>query len=258
MQERLEARSALLFSDVHLSEDTPLLARALVRWLTVNAITTDAPPQMLIILGDLFEAWVGDDSLQAMEVDSAERSVIDTLAKIRNAGIGIAFMHGNRDFLVGENLLKHFDGQLLTDPALLRITQGPSIALCHGDILCTKDQAYQRFRAQVRNTSWQQTFLAQPLIKRQSDAQSLRETSEMEKTGKSDAIMDITAQEAVQLSESLKANIVLHGHTHRPGVSILPNQRPRYVLPDWKVDLQGRLVRGGGLWVDANGVKERR
>ncbi len=253
----ITAHSALLFSDVHLSETHPALTQALINWLHHHCIASDQRPEQLLILGDLFDAWVGDDQQQHPQAGACARTISEALREIRSQGISIRFMAGNRDFLLGEAFLKSFDGQRMSDPSLLIINDGLRIAISHGDQLCTLDSDYQQFRAQVRQPEWQRNFLAQPLEKRLAIAQSIRAQSETEKSGKTMMIMDITPQAAVTLTDQLAADELLHGHTHRPGQTTMPNGKVRWVLSDWEVDANGAVLRGGGLWVDRSGVSLR-
>ena len=253
----ITARSALLFSDVHLSEADPGLRQALIKWLHRHCISSHQRPEQLLILGDLFDAWVGDDQQQHPQAGASARAISEALCEIRSKGVSIRFMAGNRDFLLGEAFLKPFDGQLMSDPSLLVIDEGMTIAISHGDQLCTLDTDYQQFRAQVRTLEWQRDFLAQPLEKRLAIAQNIRAHSETEKSGKTMTIMDITPQAAVTLTDQLAADQLLHGHTHRPGQTTMPTGKLRWVLSDWEVDTQGGVSRGGGLWVDRGGVSLR-
>lgn len=249
---KLHLKSALLCSDVHLSDDTPALAQAFTAWLSHQVQQTR--PEGVLILGDLFDAWVGDDVFQT-DTSPMMKLVMDCLAAISAQGIMLGVMHGNRDFLLGESFAGRCGAQLLHDPCVLAIDGGMKIALTHGDALCTQDTDYQRFRQQVRSASWQKEFLAQPLAQRLMVAKDLRAKSEIEKGTKSMDIMDVTLADAELLADRAKADLLLHGHTHRPGCSAMPNGRLRWVLPDWEVDAHGALIRGGGLWADAKGVR---
>ena len=248
----LHLKSALLCSDVHLSDHTPALTQAFTTWLSSQV--QQSQPQGVLILGDLFDAWVGDDVLRAA-ASPMVTSVVDCLAAISARGIRLGLMHGNRDFLLGESFARQCGAQLLQDPCVLAIDGGMKIALTHGDGLCTQDIDYQRFRQQVRSTAWQKEFLSQPLAQRLAVAKSLREKSEIEKGAKSMEIMDVTLADAELLVDRVHADLLLHGHTHRPGCSAMPNGKLRWVLTDWEVDARGAVMRGGGLWVDATGVQ---
>ena len=248
----LHLKSALLCSDVHLSDDIPALTKAFTAWLTDQ--TQQTQPEVILILGDLFDAWVGDDVLHTA-ASPMVKSVMDCLSAISARGIRLGLMHGNRDFLLGESFSRQCGAQLLQDPCVLAIDSGMKIALTHGDALCTQDTDYQRFRQQVRSAAWQKEFLSQPLAQRLAVAKSLRAKSEIEKGTKSMAIMDVTLADAELLADRLDADLLLHGHTHRPGCSAMPNGKLRWVLPDWEVDARGAVLRGGGLWADAKGVR---
>ncbi len=250
--QKLRVRSALLFSDVHLSDNDPALTQALTDWLRQHVINSADKPQALIIAGDLFDVWVGDDWMDSIFPQSGPASILNLLAQIGAGGIQIGLIHGNRDFLLADHFCKRIHASLLSDPSLLEIEGGMTVALCHGDRLCTEDHAYQELRRMVRNPQWQKDFLARPLSERLAIAASLREKSESEVAGKSMQIMDVTVHEAASLTDHLCADVLLHGHTHRPGVSIMPNQKLRWVLPDWSATPK----RGGGLWVDAQGIRE--
>lgn len=252
--ERLNVASALLVSDVHLGTENPALTDHFCRWIT-GKTTGPIRPTVLIVLGDLFDAWVGDDVLHDSVHGVCGQTVADCLRAVSDRGVRVVLMHGNRDFLIGNAFAKACGATLIDDPALLSIDNGPSIAITHGDHLCTGDSAYQQFRSQVRNIAWQQTFLGRPLSERLTIAQSLREQSEQEKYGKSMQIMDITPQDAELLVDRLGADLLLHGHTHRPGCSSLPNGNLRWVLPDWEFGQAPGLARGGGIWVDQDGIR---
>lgn len=247
-------RSALLVSDIHLSQDQPALAKAFLAWLTQHTIQTKVKPESLFILGDLVDAWVGDDQLSNQPSLSIEAQLCDALHAIYQSGIRTYFLHGNRDFLIGAQFAAATGIQLLTDPTVIKVQQ-QRIALTHGDQLCTRDTAYQAFRQEVRNPTWQAAFLAKPLKERLQIARQLRSQSELEKSGKAMAIMDITQEDADQLAEQLQVDVLIHGHTHRPGHYPLQHGKKRWVLPDWETDPHGALVRGGGLWVDAQGIR---
>lgn len=248
----LHLESALLCSDLHLSDETPQLTQAFVAWLTRAAQQT--APKAVLILGDLFDAWVGDDVLQSATSPTAD-AVISCLTALGRQGIVVGLMHGNRDFLLGEVFAQACGATMLQDPCTLAIEGGMQIALTHGDQLCTQDTDYQQFRQQVRSAAWQAQFLAQPLAQRLAVAKSLRAKSEIEKGGKSMAIMDVTLTDAELLTDRLGADLLLHGHTHRPGCTAMPHGKLRWVLPDWEVDAAGKMLRGGGLLADAHGVR---
>ena len=268
-------RSALLVSDVHLNQDQPKLAHAFFSWLIAHTVSAPQKPQALFILGDLVDAWVGDDQLSLAAPSSVHAQLCQHLRAVAQADIVTYFLHGNRDFLIGQGFAAATGVTLLTDPTVIEIRSDVMIRgsdnetvastprtkellrilLSHGDQLCTQDAAYQAFRQQVRDPQWQAAFLAKPLAERLQIAQQLRAQSEVEKSGKTMAIMDITEAQADQLVGECQADVLIHGHTHRPGKYLLSHGKHRWVLPDWDTDTNGKLVRGGGLWFDGQGVR---
>ncbi len=246
------SHAVLLCSDIHLSDANPALTEAFCAW--IERSSQRISPESLLVLGDLFDAWVGDDVLVSHQSECAQ--TIANLFELQALkGIRIGLMHGNRDFLIGQQFAKQCNAQLLSDPCVLTVSSGLTVALTHGDQLCTQDSDYQAFRQQVRAARWQDDFLAKPLKQRLEVAHHLRAQSELEKTTKSMEIMDITPAEAERLAEQLAADVVLHGHTHRPGLSPMSNGRKRWVLPDWEVNAAGELQRGGGLLIDPKGIE---
>jgi UDP-2,3-diacylglucosamine hydrolase len=187
------------------------------------------PADAVLILGDLFEVWVGDD---AAAQDPFLQSCADVLRQTAQRA-HVAFMPGNRDFLVGPEFLDGCGVKPLTDPTLL-VVAAQRILLSHGDALCLDDKPYQAFRLQARNPEWQQTFLAKPLTERQEFARSLRALSESQKhEGMSfaDADLDMSLFWLAQA----QADCLVHGHTHRPADHAL-GQAQRHVLSDWSLD----------------------
>lgn len=221
----------LFISDLHLDTDTPEILQSLLSVLHNRATGADA----IYILGDLFEAWVGDDD----QSDIAD-AVADALMALSRAGTGVYLMHGNRDFLIGEDYAARCGATLLAEPTVIEC-YGQHVALVHGDSLCTRDSAYMAFRQQMRDPAWQQAFLDRPLLERHMVAQQMRQKSQDANSQKASDIMDVTHQEVVKLLETLKVNILIHGHTHRPGIHTIRLQEPingsdeavRIVLGSW-------------------------
>ncbi len=176
----------------------------------------------IVILGDLFEAWVGDDD------DSALAEA--TLAALRTAAsqVRLWFLPGNRDFLCGQRFARRSGVRLL--PEVHRTDDG--LLLAHGDALCTADQDYQRMRTLVRSRRWQQDVLSKPLAERQRLAESLRAASVEHQSNRPEAITDVSPEAAAQLCGTHESNVLIHGHTHRPGVH-RDGGLTRYVLGDW-------------------------
>lgn len=235
-------RAIDLLSDLHLQSDTPKTCQALFAHL--NNTSADA----IFILGDLFEVWVGDDS----RLDGFEREMHERLSAAARHKF-IAFMVGNRDFLVGEAMLQSAGVQALADPTVLHAF-GQRILLTHGDALCLSDTPYQRFRAQVRSTAWQSQFLSLPLAERRELARQMRQASEQHhQQTPSTSAADIDADTAVRWLEACETPILLHGHTHHPGFAALDLQHARWVTSDW--DFDGPHIRGDALRVTSKGIE---
>lgn len=212
-------------SDLHLAEDTPQTFEAWAAYL--RGTSADA----VFMLGDLFEAWVGDDARHA----GFERRCAEVLADAASRRT-LAFMAGNRDFLVGAGLLEACGVRALPDPTVL-LAFGTRLLLSHGDTLCLADHEYQQFRAQVRSPAWQQEFLALPLAERRERARGMRARSEERKRGTAPADwVDIDAATALHWMHEADTPTLIHGHTHRPQHQRLAPGRTREVLSDWDLD----------------------
>ncbi|WLI91756.1 UDP-2,3-diacylglucosamine diphosphatase [Massilia sp. R2A-15] len=238
----MPARAIALFvSDLHLQESHPRTAAAFFRFLAEHAMAA----RELYLLGDLFEYWAGDDDLDS----PFNKSVIDAIRAVSDAGVAVYWIAGNRDFLVGERFAQAAGLTLLAEPHVA-VIGGRRIALVHGDAECTDDVSYMAFRKQVRDPVWQQQFLAMPLAQRKAIIAGLREGSREAHTGKTLAIMDVTPAAIDALHVSTDADIIIHGHTHRPALHE-HGARQRFVLPDWELDAEPR--RGGWIAVNSNG-----
>lgn len=222
----------LFVADMHLSSDTPEINLGFYRYLEQTAQGADA----LYILGDLFDAWIGDDLLDTPHPLSAvAHEVINRLQVLSSSGTNIYFLHGNRDFLLGERFMRECQGTLLPEVQPVELYGVPLIIL-HGDSLCTRDEAYMAFRQQSRNAEWQAQILAMPLEQRLELAKSLRMQSGNANANKAEAIMDVTHEEVVALLERYRVTTMIHGHTHRPkvhDVSVGNLPAKRFVLGDW-------------------------
>jgi UDP-2,3-diacylglucosamine hydrolase len=208
-------------SDLHLQASEPATFNAWQRYMQTT------PADAVFILGDLFELWVGDD---VMKERGFEHQCAQVIAKAA-ARLPVFFMHGNRDFLVGNGLMAACNITLLADPAVL-IFNHQRWLLSHGDALCLDDTAYMAFRQQVRSAEWQQVFLSKPLAERQAIARGLREQSEARKKSGVE-YADVCAQAARQLLLEADATTLIHGHTHKPATHDLGNDLQRVVLSDW-------------------------
>lgn len=212
-------------SDLHLAEDTPLTFNAWSEHLQ------NTPADAVVILGDLFEVWVGDDARHAgFEARCAE--VLATAAATRT----IAFMPGNRDFLVGGDMLKACGMMALPDPTVM-VGFGERLLVSHGDALCIDDVDYQAFRRDVRRSAWQDDFLARPLSERRSLAREIRARSEQRKMAHpAHDWFDVDSASAVRWMHEAGTPTLVHGHTHRPGSEPLAPGFSRHVLSDWDLD----------------------
>jgi UDP-2,3-diacylglucosamine hydrolase len=235
----------LFISDLHLDAERPEITRLFGRFIDEEARGADA----LYILGDLFEAWVGDD-----DPSETGRFVADKLASLKRAGVPVYFQRGNRDFLVGNAYAARAGMILLPDPAVVLLLDRPTL-LMHGDLLCTDDVAYQQFRAQTRDPRWQAQFLAQPLAARLAFAQQARNASrarhaELKGQGLMEAITDVSPSTVQATLVRYGIDTLIHGHTHRPAVHALDVEGRacrRIVLGDW-------YEQGSVLRADADGL----
>ncbi len=223
--------SCLLISDLHLEDSRPDITRTLLHFLEQHHGKCEA----LYILGDLFEVWIGDD-----EVTPLSAEVATALSAFGAAGSDIFLLHGNRDFLIGDDFARQCGASLIQEPYLLH-SGDQQFLLLHGDVLCTDDKDYMTFRELVRNPDWQQQFLDQSLAARRDFAQQARQQSQAATAGKSMEIMDVNPGAVVQLIESQQQVNIIHGHTHRPAVhehlldAAVQGQTvaSRMVLGDW-------------------------
>ena len=235
-------RPTFFISDLHLCAERPEITRIFNRFISETAPSAES----LYILGDLFEFWIGDDQLDhdQMAMDVAKR-----LNVLATSGTRIFFMQGNRDFLIGERFAREANLDILADPALINMQSSP-VLLMHGDTLCTDDVAYQSFRCQVRAPEWQNAVLAKPYSERVALAQSIRSQSDIEKSMKPEAIMDVNVDAVSTTFRDYAYPVMVHGHTHRPARHVhLVGGRScvRWVLQDWH-RVGGYLSNIGAEW----------
>ena len=226
--------TALLISDLHLDTARPQITVLFERFLREQGRQATA----LYILGDLFEAWVGDDDDSELPA-----RVAAALADLRAAGVPIYFMAGNRDFLLGADYARRA-GLTRLDDGVVHTLSGTPTLLLHGDTLCTDDEAYQAFRRQVRDPAWQRDFLARPLAARKAFAAQARAASRSHQQHARAAIMDVNADAVAQVLRAAGVTRMIHGHTHRPAIhDITLDGAPaqRIVLGDWYE--QGSVLR---------------
>lgn len=242
--ERIEAppawRRLAFVSDLHLGPETQLTQQAFDDWLA--GLDADA----LFILGDLFEAWVGDD---ALALPYARRFADATQA----FGRPVFFLHGNRDFLLGAAMAMACGMQLLAETCVLQAF-GEPLLLTHGDAQCLDDKAYQAFRTQVRQPAWQQGFVSKPLPERLQIAAQMRDASQRSQGAQKAMGLPFADPDAALCREQLQTagcSLMLHGHTHRPGRFELGDGFARLVLSDWDCESEPR--RGDALIWSASG-----
>jgi UDP-2,3-diacylglucosamine hydrolase len=233
--------TTLFISDLHLDEPRPPATRCLLELLRGRARHAAA----LWVLGDLFEAWIGDDDDAAWLAP-----VLDGFAALAKV-VPLKVLHGNRDFLLGDAFCRRTGATLATEPVVLDL-HGTRTVLLHGDALCTDDHAYQAFRAQVRAPAWQRTFLGKPLGERRDFAAQARSASQRENANKDSYLMDVNAAAVTDAFRASGAMRMIHGHTHRPAQHALTvDGRPceRWVLGDWHAN-------GWVMSVDAAGARQ--
>lgn len=233
-------RTAEFISDLHLQAGEPPNFDAWRRYMA--ATRADA----VFILGDLFEAWPGDDAAGEPGFDAECAAVLEAAARQRP----VFFMHGNRDFMVGPALLQRCGVTGLPDPVVFGFA-GQRWLLSHGDLLCTGDTDYLRFRAQVRDPRWQQAMLARPLAQRRAMARTLRDQSQARQRSAA-ACADVDDGLAVRWLRAADALTLIHGHTHKPADHPLPGGLRRLVLSDW--DAAAQPPRLQVLRLDAQGA----
>ncbi|HEX4856157.1 MAG TPA: UDP-2,3-diacylglucosamine diphosphatase [Limnobacter sp.] len=252
--------AAYFASDLHLSDSTPNTLDAFENWLG-NVAREQA---LIFLLGDLFEVWYGDDFS-----DPTTERVARAIQCAGAAGARVMFMHGNRDFLLGEEFAEKAGMEIIPDPEFLLVNHHV-VLISHGDQLCTDDKAYQKFRLQSRDEKWQAALLAQPLEKRIAIAQSIRSESKMHKASNTLDIMDANLGAVAESFEGRwpdgyyvgRSDVIVHGHTHRCAVhQDLEDKAPeklfsmqgqlakgmRIVLPDWDFDQPDKSRQKGGF-----------
>lgn len=218
--------STLFISDLHLTPERPKIIQLFADFLQ-DSVT---PDDTLYILGDLFEVWIGDDF-----VPPGLDTVVTKLKEISERGSPIYVMHGNRDFLLGEEFEKQSGCSLLPDHTVIDLNGTPTL-LMHGDLLCTDDIDYQQFRHMVRNAQWQQQFLSKPVAERIAMAQDARKESQNKTQQLDNEIMDVNQDTVTHTMTEWNIFQLIHGHTHRPNThqfKINNNPATRIVLGDW-------------------------
>ena len=223
-------------SDLHLHEGRPDITQAFVGFLEETA----PKAEKLYILGDLFEVWIGDDN-QSKFISEIRESLLKV-----NKTTEIFFMHGNRDFLLGPEFASSSGMKLISDPYVEEMFGSP-VLLMHGDLLCTKDVDYQKFRKTSRDPEWQKDFLSKSLAERQKMAKELRDVSKEATGQKKEEIMDVSRSEVIKTMRESDVDLLIHGHTHRPDshkIDIDDLSSRRIVLGDWD-------KYGWYIWMDS-------
>ena len=221
-------------SDLHLSQYRPAISELFFHFLQHLRNV-----EKLFILGDLFDAWIGDDA-----VPPEMLAVISQIKSLTQKGIDVYFMRGNRDFLIGEQFAALTACHLLKDLTVIDL-YGIKTLLCHGDILCSDDVEYQQFRSMVRNPQWQIQFLGLPVDKRLEMARQMRTKSSVMTAMKPEEIMDVNQQTVADHFNKYQVQRLIHGHTHRTGIhkfSLQQHHVERIVLGDWR-DNFGSVLR---------------
>ncbi len=213
----------LFISDLHLEPDRPDISLAFFSFLEKYATKAQA----LYILGDFFNVWLGDDHRTDLSIQVAEK-----LNALSQSGVSIKLMHGNRDFLMGENFAQSCGAELIEEPCLLEAFN-ETLLLMHGDVLCTLDHDYMSFRNMVRNPDWQQEFLNRSIDERIAFASEARKQSQTMSSNKAADIMDVTPEAVSGIMQSHNVLTLIHGHTHRPAIHDLAESGKRMVLGDW-------------------------
>ncbi|MBP2170215.1 UDP-2,3-diacylglucosamine hydrolase [Erwinia toletana] len=230
----------LFIADLHLCHEEPAITAGFLRFLQREALNADA----LYILGDLFEAWIGDDDPQPLHAEIAA-----ALLAVKQHGVPCYFIHGNRDFLLGHRFARASGITLLPEEKVLDL-YGKRVLILHGDTLCTDDEGYQRFRRKVHQRWLQKLFLALPLFIRQRIAARMRAGSKNANSSKSATIMDVNQQAVIDAIQRHQVQWMIHGHTHRPAVHQVQTgdiSAERVVLGAWHHE-------GSMITVDADAV----
>lgn len=230
--------ATLFISDLHLQGDRTPADGLFRRFLGGPAVAAEA----LYILGDLFEAWLGDDLVLPEYQD-----VLAALRQLSDSGVPVFVMHGNRDFLLGTEFARRTGCTLLADPTVIDLYGRPTL-LMHGDLLCSDDLTYQQMRRQIRDPQWIAAFMAKSPAERIAFARQLRDTSKEETGCKAGYLMDVNAETVAAYMQQHRVGRLIHGHTHRPALHALPDGSQRLVLGAWE-------EQGSVLHCDAAGCR---
>lgn len=228
------SRKTLFISDLHLAEHHPEITQQFYHLLA----NVDSQLDAIYILGDLFDAWIGDD-----EDTPFQREIISALRKATQKGLPIYFLWGNRDFFIGKKFLRETGCKKLRDEEKINL-YGTPILLMHGDTLCTHDVMYLRARRISRIRFLQKLFLLLPLRLRKKIGDKARKKSQHVTQAKSPYIMDVVADTVEQSMSKHQVSYLIHGHTHRPGIhkfELNNNPAARFVLGAWHDGANGLI-----------------
>ena len=226
--------TTLFLSDIHVSDECPEISEHLEEFLLEEGSKADT----IFVLGDLFEYWLGDD-----DPNPLFKEIKQLFKKLSDKNISIFFIHGNRDFLIGESFAEETGCHILDDPHVIDLYD-KKVLISHGDIFCTDDKEYQLFRNQTRDPAWKESILSKSLSFREEFAKKARLESSKHTNSKKNEIMDVNKDEILKMYEKYNVEIIIHGHTHRPAIhDIFFNGKncQRIVLGDWYE--QGSILR---------------
>ncbi len=231
----------LFVSDVHLRDSRSDITEAFLRFLAERVPSGSA----LFVLGDLFDEWLGDD-----EDGDCVAAAIQALRALAEAGVSVQVMHGNHDFFLAERFCERSRCGLLEDEHVIASRCGRRLLLMHGDTLCTDDGSYQSYRSLVHDPAWQAEFLSLPMSQRRAQAQIARGVSQRQGALKPERIMDVNPRAVLDTLRAQRAQVLVHGHTHRPAMHDLGESRRRIVLGAWEDG--GWYLRWNGQSLDAD------
>lgn len=194
-------------ADIHLNDNEPVITTGFLAFIEKLPESCE-----LYILGDLFDYWIGDD-----EYSSLHQKIAGALSDLSRRGINVFFIHGNRDFLIGQHFAEQCQMQILPELSLIDQKSSPLLVL-HGDLLCTDDKSYQKFRRKMHNHWLQRLFLMLPMMIRRKIANKLRGESQQYNSRKSEKIMDVNQQAVSTMMQQFQAHTMIHGHTHKPAI----------------------------------------
>ncbi|WPA91361.1 UDP-2,3-diacylglucosamine diphosphatase [Providencia zhijiangensis] len=232
--------STYIIADLHLSEDEPAITAGFLAFIEQQAIHADS----LYILGDFFNYWIGDDDNTPLH-----HQIAQALKQLSERGIPCYFIHGNRDFLLGQRYAKQCGMTILPQETLLELYD-KRILIMHGDTLCTDDAAYQNYRKKVHTPWIQRVFLLLPLFIRRRIAQKMRRNSQYASSMKSEAIMDVNSDAVIDALNRHQAQWMIHGHTHRPAIheiNIGGQLHFRGVLGAWHSEGSAFVINENGI-----------